>query len=360
MSEQPTRRRRAATLADVGREAGVSAMAASAVLNGVSTSTRISKETRERVLAAAEKLRYRPNRTARALVDRRMNTLGLVGILAGDEPNLYFLEVFDGIMQAAGMRGQNVTVFNVGNWVDARRLVPEYCDGRIDGLILLAPMIDAPASEWLPEHAPAVTVHSNRAIPGVPGLQSDDEGGAFLAVSHLLSLGHRRILHVGGPEGSTGADLRQQGYERAFREAGITPPPDHVLRCPFTAEGGRTVLEAWLLQHRGQPLPEAIFAASDAIALGCMERLQARGYRIPEDIAIIGFDNTLFARAARLSTVAQPLGKLGRMAVEMLLALIDAEQTRQPGAEDREVVLGTELVERATLAGPRAAELLIA
>ena len=156
MSDKPekaalVRPARAATLADVGREAGVSAMAASAVLNGPSTSTRISKETQERVLAAAKKLRYRPNQTARALVDRRMNTIGLVGILAGDEPNLYFLEVFDGLVQEAAALGQSVTVFNVGSWDRGYNLISQYCDGRVDGLVLLAPMINAPAREWLPE-----------------------------------------------------------------------------------------------------------------------------------------------------------------------------------------------------------------
>lgn len=351
MTDKPTRARRAATLADVGREAGVSAMAASAVLNSPSTSTRISKETRERVLAAAKKLSYRPNRTARGLVDRRMNTIGLVGILAGDEPNLYFLEVFDGLVQEAAARHQNVTVFNVGNWEQAYHLIPQYCDGRVDGLVLLAPMIEAPSSEWLPEHAPAVAVHPNRALPGVPSLRSDDEGGAFLATSRLLKLGHRRVLHVGGPDGSSGADLRQQGFERAFREAGLPLPPHHVVRGEFTAEGGSGALAAWLSAHRGQPLPEAIFAASDAMALGCMEQLRLRGLRVPEDVSLIGFDNTLFARAARLSTTAQPLGKLGRLAVQLLLEQIDAPDDAPPEAVD--LVLPTELIDRSTLAPPR-------
>lgn len=335
-------------------------MAASAVLNAPTTSTRISGETRERVLAAAQKLNYRPNQTARGLADRRMNTLGLVGILAGDEPNLYFLEVFNGISQEAASRGQNVTVFNVGSWQDAYHQVRMYCDGRVDGLILLAPIIDAPASEWLPEHAPVVAVHPNYQVPGVPNFRSDDEGGAFLAVSHLLQLGHRRILHVGGPEGSVGADLRLQGYERAFREAGIELPPDHAVRGAYTAAGGSGALEDWLQLHRGKRLPEAIFAASDAIALGCIERLQARGLRVPEDVSIVGFDNTLYARAARLSTMAQPLGKLGRLAVQALLKLIDARRIGGSYTGVEEEVLPTELIDRSTLAGPRRSDLLIA
>lgn len=351
--------RRAATLADVGREAGVSAMAASAVLNGPSTSTRISKETQERVIAAAKKLNYRPNQTARGLVERRMNTIGLVGILAGDEPNLYFLEVFDGLVQEATALGQNVTVFNVGSWEKAYHLIPQYCDGRVDGLVLLAPIMDSPASEWLPSHTPAVAVHPNRPLPDAPNFRADDEGGAFRAVEHLLAMGHRRILHVGGPLAAEGAEFRVRGYRRALQAAGVDVPPDYIIRTEFTSEGGRSALESWLEAHRGQPLPDAIFAASDAIALGCLERLQARGLRIPQDISIVGFDNTLFARAAHLSTIAQPLSKLGRLAVRALLELVEAQRNDR-AVEATDVVLETELVERSTLGSPRGAPLLIA
>lgn len=356
--EAPARSRRAATLADVGREAGVSAMAASAVLNGPSTSTRISKETQERVLAAAKKLRYRPNQTARALVDRRMNAIGLVGILAGDEPNLYFLEVFDGLVKEAAALGQNVTVFNIDSWDRGYHLIPQYCDGRVDGLVLLAPIIDAPSSEWLPEHTPAVAIHPNHPLPGAPNFKADDEGGAFLAVKHLLGLGHRRILHVGGPSRAKGAEFRVQGYRRALQEAGVEVQPDYILRTEFTAEGGRDALESWLAGHKGQPMPDAIFAGSDAIALGCLERLQARGLNVPQDISVVGFDNTLFARAAHLSTIAQPLSKLGRLAVRALLGLIEAQRNGQT-VDTADVVLETELVERSTLSGPRGAALFI-
>jgi DNA-binding LacI/PurR family transcriptional regulator len=334
-------------------------MAASAVLNGPSTSTRISKETRERVIEAAKKLNYRPNQMARGLVERRMNAIGLVGILAGDEPNLYFLEVLDGVVQEATALGQNVTVFNVGSWDRGYNLIPQYCDGRVDGLVLLAPMIDAPASEWLPTHTPAVAVHPNRPLPGTANFRADDEGGAFRAVEHLLSLGHRRILHVGGPHRAEGAELRARGYRRALEAAGVEVPADYIIRTEFTSEGGRSALEGWLDAHQGQPLPDAIFAGSDAIALGCLERLQASGLRAPQDISIIGFDNTLFARAAHLSTIAQPLSKLGRLAVRALLELIGSQRDGRT-VDSTDVVLDTTLIERATLGAPRNAVLLIA
>ena len=359
-SVKPRKSRRAATLADVGREAGVSAMAASAVLNAAKTSTRISEETRVRVLAAAEKLRYRPNATARGLADRRMNTLGVVATLVGDEPNQYFLEVFNGVIQGAAEAGQTTTVFTLGTWDEARERVPQFCDGRIDGLILLAPLLDADAAQWLPEHTPVVSVHANHEIAGVVNLESDEEAGAFQMVSALIALGHRRILHVGGPQGTLGADRRVEGYRRAHAAAGRVPPPDHVLRAGFGAEDGRLALEAWLRRHRGQILPSAVFGVSDAAALGCIDALLARGLRVPADVSVVGFDDTVLARTARLATVRQPLRELGRRAVEVLIARIEARRQDTPLRGPKNIVLPTETVAGATLAAPRAASLLIA
>lgn len=359
-SLKPRKSRRAATLADVGREAGVSAMAASAVINGARTSTRISEETRARVMAAAEKLRYRPNATARGLADRRMNTLGVAATLVGDEPNQYFLEVFNGIIHGAAEAGQTTTVFTLGSWDEARERIPLFCDGRIDGLILLAPLLDADAALWLPEHTPVVSVHANHEIAGVVNLESDEEAGAFAMVSRLIEMGHRRILHIGGPEGTVGGDRRVKGYRRAHAVAGLVPPPDHVLRAGFSAADGRQALEAWLRRHRGENLPDAVFAVSDAVALGCIDTLMARGLRVPADISVVGFDDTVLARAARLATVRQPLSELGRRAVELLIARIEARRQDTVLRGPHNIVLPTETVPGATLAAPRASSLLIA
>ena len=355
----PRKSRRAATLADVGREAGVSAMAASAVLNGAKTSTRISDDTRLRVLAAAETLRYRPNATARGLAHRRMHTLGVVATLAGDEPNQYFLGVFSGVIQAAAAGGQTTTVFTLGDWDEAARRIPVFCDGRVDGLILLAPLLGPDAAQWLPEHTPVVAVHANDTIAGVVNLESDEEAGAFQMVSHMLAMGHRRILHMGGPAQALGAERRVRGYLRAHAAAGVPPAPGHVLRGAYSAEGGRDGLEAWLQNHHGTPLPDAVFCASDAIALGCIDRLLAHGLRVPADISVVGFDDTVLARAARMTTVRQPLRQLGVQAVEVLLARIDARARDMAYSGPGNVVLPTEIVLSATLAAPRALPLTV-
>lgn len=353
-------RSKAATLADVGREAGVSAMAASAVLNGARTTTKISEQTRSRVIEAAGRLGYRPDETARALAYRRMNTIGVAATLLGREPNLYFLEVFNGILQGAAATGQNTTVFTLGGWDEATQRISRFCDGRIDGLILIAPMLDSQVSASLPLHTPIVSIHANRLITGVVNFESDEEDGAFRAVSRLLSLGHRRILHVGGPVGSAGADRRIEGYLQAHAAADIEVPPDHVVRDAYTFEAGRRATESWLDRHRGGELPHAVFAASDAIAMGCMDALRARGYHVPTDVSIFGFDDTLLARTSNLATVRQPLQQMGQQAAELLVERIGSKHETPSPAAPGSIVLPTEIVEGVTLSAVRTASVAIA
>ena len=356
MAKSPTRTtraRHAATLADVGREAGVSIMAASAVLNGAKTSSRISDDTRARILAAAEKLRYRANATARALVDRRMNAIGVATVLSRNELNQYFLEVFNGVIETAAEFDQNTTVFAVPDWKEGASRIPAICDSRIDGLILLAPLLDAEAARFLPDHTPIVSVHANHELPNVVNLESDEEAGAFEMVRHMLALGHRRILHVGGPSDSIGATRRISGYLGAHAAAGVKPLPDYIIPGFFTTDSGRRELEAWLQRHRGEPLPQAIFAASDAIAMGCLDTLSARGLRTPADVSVVGFDDTMMARSAHLATVRQPLREMGHRAVRLLMDRIEAKLQDALYRAPSNIVLPTEVVLNQSLAAPR-------
>jgi LacI family transcriptional regulator len=350
---KPRRRSDRATLADVAREAGVSTVAASVVLNGAKTATRTSAETRARVLAAAERLCYRPNASARALVQGRANAIGVVASHWQEQANLYFMEVFGGVIEAATAAEQTTAVFMLRNWDEAARRIPSFGDGRIDGLILLAPRLGSDAADWMPGHIPCVSLHSERPIAGVVNLESDEEEGAFVAVSRMLALGHRRILHVGGPLGLTGPERRLAGYSRAHAAAGVKPPADHVLRSALNADGGRGAVQDWLRRHRRGPLPDAVFCCNDAIALGCIEALGAEGLRVPDDVSVVGFDDTLLARSTHLATVRQPLHDLGRQALEVLMKHIEARRDGGPWQGPDNIVLATEFVPRETLAAPR-------
>jgi len=335
-------------------------MAVSSALNGGRRgSARVSAETRERVLAAAQRLRYRPNATARALASQRTNAIGFVANFLGEEPNLYFLEVFSGVIQGAAMAGQTAAVFTLGAWAEAAVRIPALCDGRVDGLILLGPRLPGDLA-WWPQHTPLVSVHADPLVSGMVNIESDDEAAACEMVRHLIALGHRRILHVAGPAGMAGADRRVEGYLRAHAEAGLKPAAGHVVRAELSVDGGRDAMQAWLGRRRGRTLPEVVFGCNDAIAIGCVETLRSRGLRVPDDVSVVGYDHNLMARAVHLATVRQPLHEMGRLAVEMLVRRIDALRLGEPDTGPSNIVLPTELIAGATLAAPRRTRLTIA
>ncbi|HVU25176.1 MAG TPA: LacI family DNA-binding transcriptional regulator [Opitutus sp.] len=344
---------RAATLADVGRAAGVSAMAASAVLNSARTSSRIAPETRKRILAAAARLNYRPNIAARALANRRMHTLGVVAVTERGALNHYFLELLGGILATAGAHEENTTVFAIHSWKkDAGRL-HGMCDGRIDGLILLAPRLPRDSARLLPAHTPFVALHSDNRIRNVLNIESDEEHGAYEMTQHLIARGHRRILHVTGPREFLGSERRIRGFKQALVDAGIPFAESLLLPADFTSRGGREALLKWFRAHCGEPLPTALFCANDGIAVGCMEVLAELGLRVPDDVSVAGFDDTLAARLVvpALTTVRQPLQAMGSRAVEVLL---DRIQRPGSGAPKDPIVFPVELVVRGSVGGPPA------
>jgi LacI family transcriptional regulator len=353
-SPQKRKTKRAATLADVGRAAGVSAMAVSAVMNNAQTSSRIATATRMRILEAAQRLHYRPNAAARALAARRMNTLGVATVVEGQDLNQYFLEVFNGVMATAAARNQNVTVFTLHDWKNDIDRLPGFCDGRIDGLILVGPTFTPEGLKVLPEHTPSVALHSNVALPNSVNLETDEDHGAFEAVSYLIKQGHRRILHIAGPSGLVGAERRARGYERALREHNLPVDPSLKLVAGYSAQAGSAALKDWF-RSGNRKAPDAIFCANDYLASGCLEVLGQQGLKVPDDVSIVGFDDTLVARATlpQLTTVRQPLREMGGRAVEILLEQIDAHLAGGEHSHPHSIVFPTELVQRASVAHRR-------
>ena len=329
-------------------------MAASAVLNSVKTSSRISADTRERILEAAAKLQYRPNAAARALLHRRMNTIGIAAVMDENELNHYFLALFNGVLAGATHFEQNATVFALRDWSNDTRRLDSICDGRIDGLILFAPTFDAAVAKALPKHTPFVTIHANTAIPGAVNIESDEETGAFAMVEHLIAQGHRPIMHIAGPKGFIGADRRVEGYRRALRAHRIKFDASLVMHGMFDDRHGYKAMKEWLKSHAGEPLPHAVFCANDGIAIGCIQALAELGLRVPDDISVAGFDDTLASRASvpQLTTVRQPLVEMGRKAAEILLAQIGT--IKDGVVPPSPLVMPVEIVSRASV-GPRPA-----
>jgi len=357
---QKAKHNRAATLADVGRAAGVSAMAASAVLNSAITSSRISDETRARILKAAAKLHYRPNAAARALANRRMHSIGVVAVIDRTGLNHYFMELFNGILEAAAAHEQNTTVFALHDWTRDTARLRGFCDGRIDGLILVAPLLSAETTV-LPTHTPFVSIHGNNPLPDVVNVESDEEQGAWDMVRHLVAQGHRRIMHITGPAGMLGTERRINGYRRALASARIPFDPQLLISGNFTEGAGREAIRGWLRKHGGQPLPHALFCTNDAVAIGSLEALAEVGLKVPEDISVCGFDDTLAARSTvpQLTTVRQPLFMMGVRAAELLLARIAEQNGAGAALSNNTVIFPTELVLRASVVARPAIERLV-
>ncbi len=317
------------TLEDIARKAGVSAMSASVVLNGARSSTRVSPDTRARIMEAAQTLGYRPNAVARGLSKRRMDTIGIVAVIDVDEINVYFLEVLNGLLEAVAVHGQNATIFSIKKWEQDEKRVLKFCDGRIDGAVLIAPNPSLEFAKSLPQHTPFVSIHSDNFVPRIKNIEADNEGGAYQMVKYLISKGHRRIMHITGSEDRIGARERIQGYRNALRDAGIPEDPSLLVPGYFNNRAGREIMESLLKNRSTTPLPTAIFCASDMIAFGCLEALTAAGLRVPEEISIAGFDDNIMSKMTvpPLTTVRQPFRKMGHWAIENLLQLIESEDT---------------------------------
>lgn len=328
------------TIIDVAATAGVSKSLVSLVLRGSSS---VSEEKRRLVLAAAAELGYRPNGVARSLVQRRSN---LFGILLSDLHNPFFAEVIDGVQAEAGAKGYNTIMSVVDQAVLAeRRALDTLLELRIDGLILASPMLEINAITLASKEVPVVLVARRARMNSVDSVSNDDPTGAALVVQHLADLGHEKIAHIDGG-GGAGAAERRKGYERAMQRRGLDAHI-HIIPGSYTDEGGRQGVAALFASASH---PTAIFVANDLAALGALSALSERGLRVPEDVSVVGYDNTALAAVSQinLTTVDQPRPDMGRTAVTLLLERLGGRRDTA-----RHVLMPPTLVVRGTTAPRR-------
>jgi len=302
---------------EVARAAGVSRALVSLVMRD---SPKVSEKRRTRVLAAAERLGYRPNAMARGLASRRTRT---IGVLLNDLRNPFFAEMMDGIAEAADELDYRLLI-GTGRREAAgeRRAVDAFFEHRADGLLLVSPRLPLTEILAIGRSAPTVAVARPLRDAHVDSVTNDDAAGAKLAVRHLTDLGHRRIAHVDGGRGA-GAAARRRGYVREMERLGLEP---HVVPGEFTDAAGVRAAERLL---DGDPLPTAVFAANDLVAAGALDRFEDSGLRVPRDISIIGYDNTFLAALHHMSltTIDQPRPEIGRLALMTLVERIDGLRT---------------------------------
>jgi DNA-binding LacI/PurR family transcriptional regulator len=353
--------RASVTIAQVARAAGVSKATVSLVLNGRGGPLRISAATREAVADWAHRLGYQPNHAARNLRRRRSNAISL---LVWRLSSAYFTEIAAGVQAATERNGYDVNVVDAGP-VDAEvRALRHLRTGASDGVIVATgyhttrgPALEA-LRELAQQGAPLVMLLDRSPDPRIASIRIDDEGGAYLATRHLVSLGHRHIAHISIRGGRFDVDDaspqfdRYHGYVRALSEANLAVDPTAVVQGAGLMAGGRASTAELLsrfpdARHR----PTAIFVYNDLAAVGVLRGLFEAGLRVPQDMAIVGFHGLelgLFTTPS-LTSVSHARAQLGEMGASMLLDLIERPGVAPHPAEQ---VLPVELVIRESCGAP--------
>jgi len=328
------------TQQDVARRAGVSYQTVSRVINNHPD---VAPETRERVLAAIQQLGYQPDAIARGLASNRTHTLGLI---TSDFSDYFFTQVIIGAEQEARRAGYffmlGSTERNLADEPEYIRLLSQY---RVDGFFFARPSTEEDNRHLialLREGIPLVT--TAYYLPGEPMrvVDIDNVDGGYRATSHLLQLGHRRIATITGPLTWKSANDRLTGYIRALRDMGSSYAEELVAEGDWSLSSGYAAMQQIL--GRGTRFT-ALFSQNDQMAIGAMRALQEAGRRIPDDVAIIGYDGIPMSEFASppLSTMVQPMQEVGRRAARLLIETIE-----DPTTPPREILLRAELVCRAT------------
>ena len=304
-----------ATIRDVARAADVSVATVSRSLNGNES---VAAETRDRVLRAAGELDYVPNSGARALSTRRTDT---IGVLLPDLHGEFFSELIRGIDLAARARGLHLLLSSShGDPAEAAAAL-RAMRSRVDSIILMLPhasedyLVGAGAGS-----VPMVFLGRGGCKGGHPSFEIDNYSGAFAITEHLLGVGRKRIAFVAGPSNNLEAGERLRGYCAAIAAAGGS---EWIVDGDFSEQSGRDAAKDFI----GDDRPDAVFCANDMMAIGCLETIRDAGLRIPDDIALAGFDDIPIARyvSPALTTAAVPIADIGRQALECCAATIAGE-----------------------------------
>ena len=310
------------TLLDVARQAGVSPSTVSRILNGTA---KVSEDKRLAVLAAIAQMNFAPNQMAQGLKKGRSMTIGIV---VQDISSPFFDETLRGVDD--GLKGTGyASVIVSGHWnaeeeADRIRLL---LARKVDGIILLSGRISDEAVLRFANQRPIVSTGRDLNTRNAIGFKLDNEYGAYLAVRHLIELGHRRIAFVSGPPNNMDASERLTGYARALREADIPLDAKLMVEGDFHEASG---LMAVNHLFETQQQFTAVFAANDLSAYGVRLCLYRKGIRVPDDISLVGFDDLPGSSYTTppLTTIHQPLYDIGRIATHALLRLINGESAQ--------------------------------
>jgi LacI family transcriptional regulator len=327
------------TLEDIAQKAGVSRSTVSRVVNGHQN---VSDGVRKRVLEVIRSTGYHPNPAARNLASQRSWMIGLViprsvSVFFTDP---YFPHLTQGVAQACNQHDYTLGLFLIGTKEDEEKVFPRISHrGSLDGILLQTGQIgDHLIDRLINSNMPVVIVGRPFHADGVSYIDVNNTDAACNAVSHLIRLGYQRIAMITGPHNSTTSIDREEGYHRALTERGRRVDEALVAEGDFTEASGY-----YAMRHLLAAKPDAVFAASDIMALGAMRAAREAGLRVPQDVAFVGFDDLPLANPPDppLTTIRQPVYQFGGAAVEILIDMIDN------GIEPpRRVIMTTELIVR--------------
>ncbi len=323
------------TIQDVAKAAGVSVATVSRVLNNSSS---VAGTTRDAVLEAIKRLDYRPNLLGRNL--RRTETR-LVLALLPNIANPFYSRIVKGMEDVAHKNGYNVMLCNTDSNAERERIYLELLKNRLaDGVIFMAPEIDGSELSAIGESYPIVQCCEYKEGARIPQVSIDNHAASMKVAKHLISLGHKRIGLISCRNSFLSTARREQGFRMALESAGLALGEQFAVYGDYSFKSGhRAALNLLSLQDR----PTAIFAISDIMAIGVLRAAREKGLKVPEDLAVAGFDNISFASMCEpmLTTVSQPKYDLGCTAMELLLRKLRGELK-----EPVDIVLENELVIR--------------
>lgn len=324
------------TLEDIARLSRVSRSTVSRVVNG---DENVSPATRQRVLEVIQQHNYQPNQAARRLAAGRTETLGLV-ISAGvgttfNDP--YFSQVIQGVSNSCNQQDYSLMLW-LSDLEHERRILRHLASNNLmDGIVVSFTLADDPIVETLSRGQIPFVIIGHHPNPAINSVDLDHQQAACLATRHLLEHGYRRIATISGPRTQIASQDRLQGFEQTLTAAGLFDS-GLVLEGDFGEASGYDAMQKLLSQK-----PDALFAANDLMAAGAYRAIYEAGLKIPDDIAVIGFDDIPLAGQLHppLTTIRQPLQRLGQLAVERLVEIL-----REPHSPPRQITLPPELVIR--------------
>ncbi|UJF18595.1 substrate-binding domain-containing protein [Vibrio sp. SS-MA-C1-2] len=326
-----------ATIKDVAKMANVSTTTVSHVIN----KTRfVAEETQKRVLKAVDELNYAPSAVARSL---KCNTTRTIGMLVTESTNSFFAEVIAGVERYCYKNGYTLILCNTENSIEKQRdYLRMLTEKRVDGLIVMCSELDSHLLTMLDrhEHLPMVVMDWGPESPHTDKIIDNTEHGSYLAIQHLIDMGHQKIGCITGQMDKLTCKERMNGFYKAMSEADITINDSWLIEADFLCDAASQAVDKLLEQTER---PTAIFAFNDVMALAIISRLNQKGISVPEDISIIGYDNIDLSAyfSPPLTTVHQPKRRLGKTAVELLF-----QRMKDKDHESRVFTMEPELVAR--------------